>query len=168
MDPISIALGLAQLAPMIAGWIAGPKAEVNAQKAVDIATKLTGAPTDQLVDVLRADPDKLLQYQQAIAEQNTDIMKAVLLDIQDARGTMVKLASVGSHLSWGAAIMSVLVIAANGMMGFFIFTGKIPPENKELAMLYAGSLLAALGGVIAFWTGSSAGSFQKNALLAQK
>ena len=65
------------------------------------------------------------------------------------------------------AIVSALVIAANGAMGYFIFTGKIPPENKELAMLYAGSLLAALGGCIAFWTGSSMGSMQKTNLLAK-
>lgn len=167
MDPITIALGLAQLAPMVAGWLAGPKAQDNAQKAVDIAERVVGGPKESVIEALKANPDKLLEYQKAVAAENTAVMQAVLADIQDSRKTMVSLANMGSPLAWGAAIVSALVIAANGAMGYFIFTGKIPPENKELAMLYAGSLLAALGGCIAFWTGSSMGSMQKTNLLAK-
>jgi hypothetical protein len=168
MGIIEIALGLAQFAPMVAGWIAGPKAQDNAQKVIDIAERvMPGTPQDQLAEAFKADPAKALEFQKAAAEQHTAMMNAVLADIQDSRKTMVSLANVGSPLAWGAAIVSALVIAANGAMGYFIFTGKIPPENKELAMLYAGSLLAALGGCIAFWTGSSMGSMQKTNLLAK-
>ena len=84
MDPISIALGLAQLAPAVAGWIAGPKAQDNAQKVVDIATRITGAPQDQLVEALKANPDKLLEFQKAVAAEHTAVMQAVLADVQDA------------------------------------------------------------------------------------
>jgi len=166
MDPITIALGLAQLVPMVAGWIAGPKAKENAEKVVDIAANLVpNTPQDKLAEALKADPDKLLEFQKAVAAENTAVISAVLADIQDARKTMVTLAGAGSKLAWGAAIVSVAVVAANIAMGYYIFTDSIPPGNKDLAMLYAGSLLAALGGVIAFWTGSSYGSVQKTDLL---
>lgn len=166
MDPITIALGLAQLAPMVAGWIAGPKAQDNAQKVVDIAQKvMPGTAPDQLAEALKANPEKLIEFQKAISAEHVAVITAVLADIQDSRKTMVTLAGMGSKLAWGAAIVSVFVVAANMAMGYYIFTDAIPAGNKDLAMLYAGSLLAALGGVIAFWTGSSYGSIQKTDML---
>lgn len=166
MGIIEIALGLAQFAPIVAGWIAGPKAQDNAQKVVDIAQRvMPGTPADQLAEAFKANPDKAIEFQKAAAEQHTEVMRAVLADIQNARGTMEKLAGMGSKLAWGAAVVGALVIAANCVMGYYIFNGKIPPENKDLAMLYAGNLLGALGAVIAFWSGSSVGSLQKTDLL---
>lgn len=169
MDPITIALGLANLAPIVAGWFGGSKAQENAQKVVDIASKvLPGTHPDQLIEALKANPDKLLEFQKAIAEQHAAVMTAVLADIQNARGTMVTLAGQGSKLAWGAAAVSLVVVIGNVCMGYWIFQDAIPPGNKDLAMLYAGSLLAALGGVIAFWTGSSYGSIQKTDALMRK
>src|SRR5688572_22852816 len=105
MDPITIALGLAQLAPMVAGWFGGSKAQDNAQKVVDIAARVLppNTPQDQYVEALKANPDKLLEFQKAVAEQHTEVMRAVLADIQNARSTMVTLAGQGSKLAWGAA-----------------------------------------------------------------
>jgi len=169
MDPITIALGLAQLAPIVAGWFGGSKVQENAQKVVDIASAvLPGTPKDQLIEALKANPDKLIEFQKAVQEQHTEVMRAVLADIQNARGTMVTLAGQGSKLAWGAAAVSLAVVIANCAMGYYIFTDAIPAGNKDLAMLYAGSLLAALGGVIAFWTGSSYGSIQKTDALIRK
>lgn len=168
MDPITIALGLAQLAPMLFGWIAGPKAEQNAQKAVDIAQRiLPGTAADQLADVFKANPDKLIEYQKAVSAEHAAIVAAVLADIQNARGVMVSLANMGSRLAWGAAAVSIVVVGANIAMGYWIFQDAIPATNKDLAMLYAGSLLAALGGVIQFWVGSSMSSVQKTSMLGR-
>lgn len=168
MDPITIALGLAQLAPIVAGWFGGSKAQDNAQKVVDIAAKvLPGTPPDQLAEALKANPDKLLEFQKAVQAEHTEVMRAVLADIQNARGVMVNLANMGSKLAWGAAAVSVVVVGANIAMGYWIFQDAIPATNKDLAMLYAGSLLAALGGVIQFWVGSSMSSVQKTSMLGK-
>lgn len=169
MDPITIALGLAQLAPMVAGWFAGPKAQDNAQKVVDIAQRvLPGTAPDQLTEALKANPDKLLEFQKAVAAEHTEVMKAVLADIQDARGTMTKLAGMGSSLAWGAAIVSALVIGANVLATYLVFTTTVPKGQGDLAYLIVGQLLGMASTVVAFWLGSSMSSVQKTDVLARK
>lgn len=165
MDPISIALGLAQLAPMIAGWFAGPKAETYAQKAVDIATSITGKPADQVVEALKANPDKLLEFQKAVAAEHTAVISAVLADIQDARGMLTKLAGMGSSLAYGAAIVSLLIIAANALAVYLTFTAQIPKGQGDLAFLIVGQLLGMGTTVTTFWLGSSMSSVQKTDML---
>lgn len=166
MDPISIALGLAQLVPMVAGWVAGPKAKDNAQKVVDIASSVVpNTPPDKLAEALKANPDKLLEFQKAVAEQNNAVIAAVLADIQDARGTMTKLAGMGSSLAWGAAIVSMLVIAANVLATYLVFTTTVPKGQGDLAYLIVGQLLGMGSTVVAFWLGSSMSSVQKTDML---
>ena len=67
MEPITIALGLASIAPKIIGWFAGDKAEATANKVLDVAKSVTGLgdPKDA-VDAINADPALALQFQQAI------------------------------------------------------------------------------------------------------
>ncbi len=162
MDPISIALGLAQLAPMVAGWFGGSKAQDNAKKVVDIASKvLPGTPQDQLVEALKANPDKLLEFRKAVAAEHTEVMKAVLADVQDARGTMAKLAGMGSSLAWGAAVVSALVIAATVLATYLVFTTAVPKGQGDLAYLIVGQPLGMASTVVAFWLGSSMSSVQK-------
>ncbi len=168
MDPITIALGLAQLAPIVAGWFGGSKAQDNAQKVVDIASKvLPGTPQDQLVEALKANPDKLLEFQKAVQAEHTEVMKAVLADIQDARGTMVKLSGMGSSLAWGAAIVSLLIIAANIVATVLVFTTAVPKGQGDLAYLIVGQLLGMGSTVVAFWLGSSMSSVQKTNLIGR-
>lgn len=168
MNPISIALGLSQLVPMVAGWIAGPKAEANAQKVVDIASNITGGPKDQVIEALKANPDKLLEFQKAVAAENTAVISAVLADIQDARGMMTKLAGIGSSLAWGAAIVSALVIGANVLATYLVFTTSVPKGQGDLAYLIVGQLLGMGSTVVAFWLGSSMSSVQKTDILRGK
>jgi hypothetical protein len=166
---LAIGLELAKLAaPWIAEKVAGQKGEEVAKVLVSTAEAVTGKSGDEALDALKADPNLVLQYRSRILSEETTRINAILADVQDARSTMAKLAGMGSSLAWGAAIVSALVVIANMVMGYFIFTDAIPGQNKDLAMLYAGSLLAALGGVIAFWTGSSYGSIQKTDALIRK
>ena len=165
-------LGL-ELAKLAAPWVAekisgSPKGAEVAQVLIGAAEAVTGKSGDAALDALSKDPALLLQYQSKILTEETVRIQAILADVQNARGTMERLASMGSSLAWGAAVVSALVVVANMVMGYYIFTDAIPPQNKDLAMLYAGSLLAALGGVIAFWTGSSYGSIQKTDALIRR
>ena len=169
MDPISIALGLAQFVPIVAGWFAGPKAQDNAQKVVDIASKvLPGTPPDQLAEALKANPDKLIEFQKAVMAENTAVTAAVLADIQDARGVMTKLAGMGSSLAWGAAIVSALVMGANILTAYFVFTTTIPKGQGDLAYLIVGQVLGMGTTVVAFWLGSSMSSVQKTDVIARR
>ena len=166
MDPITIAMGLAQFVPWIVGLIAGPKAEDAAGKIVEAARQVTGKPTgDEALAALKADPALVLQYQQAMGAQRGDLEKAYLADRQDARRTMAQLAGVGSALSWGAAIVSTLIILCTGGVAYMVFFKPLPKEQGDLAYLLVGQVLAMAQSVVAFWLGSSMSSVQKTELL---
>ena len=97
MPLISIAMALAQFAPMIAGWLGGSKAEDVATKVVGAAQAVTGqrAP-DAALAALQADPSLALQFQRAVLEQQAqfqttklgyenDIYAAAAVDRDSAR-----------------------------------------------------------------------------------
>ena len=65
MDPISIALGLAQFIPGLTRLLAGDKAGDVAKKVVDTATKITGAVTpEQALEQIKKNPELQLKFQQ--------------------------------------------------------------------------------------------------------
>lgn len=87
---LTIALALAQLAghlaPTIAGWLGGPKAEDVATKVVDTAKAITGQSTgDAALAAIQADPNLAMQFQKAmidsqvqLAQISADVTKAEL------------------------------------------------------------------------------------------
>lgn len=97
MDPITIAMGLAQFAPAIVKWLTGSdKAEAAAGKVVEIAQVVTGTSSGpEALEALRADAAAQLQFRQAVMAQEADLDKALLLDRQDARARDVRLAEAG-------------------------------------------------------------------------
>ena len=71
---LPIALALAQFAPMIAGWLGGPKAEEVAGKVVGIAQQVTGQSSpDATVAALAADPNLAFQFQKAVLDQQAHL-----------------------------------------------------------------------------------------------
>jgi len=68
MDPITIALGLAQLVPSIASWFGASQNSVQtAQKVVDIAKQVTGASDgDSALEAVKNNPQYAIQLEQEI------------------------------------------------------------------------------------------------------
>lgn len=85
MDPISIALGLAKVAPMVAGWLGGDKAEKAASEVVSIAERVTGLDGPNALAVIRSDPDTALAFEQAIMDDKYRLDELYLADKADAR-----------------------------------------------------------------------------------
>lgn len=90
MDPITIAMGLAQFVPQITKWITGSdKAEQVAQKAVDIAQAVTGQPSgDAALKALQADPNLVLQYRKAVLDQEVQFEQLAVKNAEDINKTM--------------------------------------------------------------------------------
>ena len=119
MDPITIALGLAQFAPQLIGWITGSKdAAAGAQKVVEIAGAVTGrADPAAAFAALQADQVLQVQFRQAVMANEADLTKAFLADVQDARSRDVELAKAGvvnyrANVLAGAALTLVLICLA--------------------------------------------------------
>jgi len=90
MDPITIAMGLAQFVPQIAKWVTGSdKAEQVAQKAIDIAQAVTGATSgDEAVKALQSDPSLVLQYRKAVLDQEIQFQSLAVQNAADINKTM--------------------------------------------------------------------------------
>ena len=90
MDPITIAMGLAQFVPQLTRWITGSdKAEQVAQKAVDIAQQVTGQPSgDAALKALQAAPDLVLKYRQAVLDQELEFERLAVQNAGDINKTM--------------------------------------------------------------------------------
>lgn len=87
MDPITIALGLAQFVPSIVRWIGGDKAGTVAQKAVDIANQVTGGAADP-VAALAKDPAALAAFQAQWSQYEISLYQEETKRLQIVNDTM--------------------------------------------------------------------------------
>lgn len=84
-----MAMTLAQFAPSIAKWLGGNKAEAIAQKAIDIAKTVSGQPTaDQALSAITGSPELVLQYRQAVLDQEMAFQKLAVDNAKDINTTM--------------------------------------------------------------------------------
>ena len=169
MDPITIAMGLAQFAPQIVKWVTGSsKAAEAATQVVEIAKVVTGRDQGPLaLSALQADPALALQFRQSVMAQEVDLDKLYLADVQSARDRDVSLAIAGrrnirADVMVGVAFIAVLAIAA------LMVLGGVDGGTA------AGGFLATIGGMFArnigtafdFEFGSSRGSQNKDESIA--
>ncbi len=102
----------------------------------------------------------------AKGQQELDRFRAALEDVQDARKTEVALAQTGSRLAWAPVIMSVLAT-----VGFFAFSylsmAKPNGVDRDVVMYLLGVWSSAFMMAMSYWLGSSSGSADKSAQIAQ-
>lgn len=83
---IPIAQGLISIAPSIAKWFGGDKAEDAAQSVVDIARSVTGQnEPGKAVKLVLADEKHKLAFMSLLETQRNELDKIYLADRQDAR-----------------------------------------------------------------------------------
>jgi len=90
MDPVTIALALSQLAPSLVKWFGGSDKSVEvAEKAVAVAKSVTGAASgSQALEALKANPDLVLKYQEAILDHEYDFEQIALEAAKEVNVTM--------------------------------------------------------------------------------
>lgn len=155
MDPITIAMGLAQFVPQIAKWVTGSdKAADVAQKAIDIAQVVTGQPTgDAALKALQADPNLVLKYRQAVLEQEVEFEKLAVQNASDINKTMQE-ESASEHwpsYTWrpmiGLAV--ALDIAISSITVAVSYIGVMFFDVKPEVLSYLPAMLGAMAAVIA-------------------
>ncbi len=170
MDPVTIAFGLAQYAPSIIKWLSGSeKAEEAAQKVIDVARVVTGKDdASEAVEAIRADPAVLMQFRQAMANIEADMDRAYLADRQNARGRDVAFVQAGR---WNIRADLLALLSVTGLIVCVWFVARdssLPERAVNAIMFVAGTLAACVRDVFAFEFGSSRGSREKDALIADK
>jgi len=170
MEPVTLALTLAQFAPSLIKFFTGSdKAADVAGKVIDIAKTVTGAPTgDAALEVLKADPAKVLEFQQAAMANDADLTKAFLADVQNARSRDIELhkAGFGNRRADVMVALDVLGLIAC-LLVLVLYREKLPGEVVGLLSAISGIFGACLRDAHQFEFGSSRSSQIKDATIAQ-
>lgn len=164
MDPISIAMGLAQFAPSIIKWVTGSdKAGEAAAAVVDVAKAVTGKQEGQeALTAIQADPALAMQFRNDLSAREADLDKAYLVDRQDARKRDVAMVQAGRY-NWRSDILAVLAVGGLVLSVWFIARDSDMPERAVNAIMFvAGVLASAVRDVYGFEFGSSRSSRSKD------
>ena len=178
MDPISIALGLAQFAPMIAGWLGGSKAQDVATKVVSVAESVTGQKGNDALAAIQADPNLAVQFQTKVFEQQITLAQ-IAADVQKSE-TAADLTKVQADVAdrdsarkreesvrdWMPGILATSVTI--GFFGLLAFMLKydVPENNRDVLNIMLGSLGTAWLSIITYYFGSSLSSAKKDAVIS--
>lgn len=162
---ISVAWALAEMAPSLIRYFKGDTAGEAAERAVDIAKQVTGK--DDAVDALaalRASPDKVIEFQAAIASTAVEFERIAASDRGSAREREAKTGD-----TWTPRILAATVIGGFFWTLWMVFSGRVRDLTDPVMVGLAGTLIGYVSAkadqVVSYYFGSSAGSERKNVLL---
>lgn len=167
MEPISLALGLAQLAPSLLRYFgAGEKSAAIAEKVVGIAQTVTGAPSGEAaLAALQADPKLAQEFNLAVLAADTELEHAYLADRKDARARDVALHLAGYNNRRADLMVIADVIGLIAcLVVLAVYRTSIPAEVATLLTTIASLFGLCLRDAHQFEFGSSRGSKDKDVL----
>lgn len=150
MEPISLALGLAQVVPTIAGWFGGSDAEATATSVINIAKTVTGVsnPTEA-VEMVATDSNAQLRFQQALLAYQESMFRAELADVDSARKREMAVQDITPRV-----LALVVTVGFFGLLGFLVFH-EAPAGSRDILNIMIGALGAGFGSVLGYYFGSS-------------
>lgn len=161
---------LGQVAPTIATALGGPLAGVAVKTLSNalfghedaseeqISEAMNAATPDQLAAIKKIDADFKVQMKSL----DIDLERIAAGDRDSARQMQV------ANKDWVPKALAVFItFGFFGVLVWMLVFG-LPKSGVEALLMMIGSLGTAFGGVVQFYFGSSAGSKEKNNLLASK
>lgn len=171
MDPVSLALGLAQFAPSIMRFFgSGEKPVAVAEKIVGLAQTITGAKAPEAaIAQLRENAQLAQQFNLAVQAHDTELEKAYLADRGSSRARDIEVRKMTGGYNKRADVMVALdvlgLIACLAVLTFY--RDQIPGEVVGILATIAGVFGACLRDAHQFEFGSSRGSKVKDDILAE-
>jgi hypothetical protein len=167
MDPITIALGLAQFAPTLLRFFGvGEKNAKVAEKVVEVAQAITGRQSPQeALEAIQADARLQLDFQNKILDREQELTRLYYTDVADARkrdAEFVKNGKVNARANWLAGLAILVVI---GICVAVWASPNIPEYQKGIATLVLGRFLGYIDQVFNFEFGTTRSSKQKDATI---
>lgn len=172
MDPLAVALSLAQFAPSILRFFgAGEKPAAVAEKVLQIAQAATGAQTPEAaLAAMKENAQMAQQFQLAVLAADSKLEELFLADRADARDRDVKVRQLAGGANKRADVMLLAAFVAVIAIAALLALGEVEGADA------VGGFLITIGGMFArnigtafdFEFGSSRGSREKDELLAKK
>ena len=138
-----------------------PSADGLAQAIAKAAP--AGLTGDQIAALQKAEEDFRLQMAKLGFEDLEALEKIAADDRADARRREIE-----AKDSWTPRILAGIVAILWGLVTWFLLKHVVPAEMREIVMRSLGTLDMALGLVLGYYFGSSAGSDRKTELLGQE
>lgn len=178
------------LLPLLLG-LAPVVADMFGSGTKDVVTKVTGIAkevlgVDSLDGVERAittDPAKALEFKMALIAAATEEKRLIVEAETKARQSQIdelrilaenvqsarSMAMSKTPLAWGSIIMSVLVLGLSLAVAYLILwpTPESAKWTETIVTMLAGAAIGWVNTVLNFWLGSSMGSHNKDASLAE-
>ena len=164
MDPITIAMGLANFAPQIIKWLSGSdRAADAATDVIELAKRVTGTDTGEAaLGALKLDPAAALQFRQFVIQAESELDKAYLADVQDARKRDAVFVSNGQRNYRADAMFGLAVAVICGLVWLIWRDPAINEFMKGIVTLVLGRFLGYLDNIYNFEFGSTRGSQRKD------
>lgn len=164
MDPISIALGLAQFAPSLMRYFgAGEKSAKVVESVIGIAQTVTGAESPELaLAMLKGNTERQHEFNMAVLKADTDLEAAYLLDVQSARARDVALAAAGKRNLRADSMYGLAVIVVIGLV-WSVLASNMDEYGKGIITLVLGRFLGYLDNMYNFEFGSTRSNKIKDA-----
>lgn len=159
MDPVTIALGLAQFAPSILRFFGvGEKPVAVAEKVVSIAQQVTGAGTpEEALKRMQEDAAAQREFQMKVLEQDAELEKAYLADVQNARQREIAIATAESAPLINkiiAPLLALVVVIGGGCIMVWSPDADVRLGANSIMML-----------VLGYYFGTSMGSTKANQMM---
>jgi hypothetical protein len=153
---------IGNIAPLVGTAIGGPAGTVIGSM-VSNALGVDNTP-DAIALALKTDPEAAIKLRKFQIDNEKDIRKHAFevldVELQD------KQSARNSHKH--NPMPMIICIALTGMVAggaYMLFTMDIPVDNKNIANLLFGTLLAKWGDSIAYWVGTTRSSSEKTKLM---
>lgn len=149
---------LVAMAAQAVGGALGKEVQPTAEA---ISRVITGATPEQIEVVREADQEFAAKMQAMGFAHAEELAKISAADTASAREREVKTGD-----SWTPRLLAGLVVVGWLAVQAFLLTHVVDPAMRELVARVLGTLDGALMMVLSYYFGSSAGSAEKNRLLA--
>ena len=170
MDPVTIALTLAQAAPSLMRFFGvGEKSAAVAEKVVEIAQTVTGTKSpEEALAAVRENAQLAQQFNLAVLAADTELEKAYLADRQDARKRDVEVRKLTGGKNRRADVMLVAAFVAVVAIAFILAYFKVDATVVGFLTTIGGMFARNIGTAFDFEFGSSRSSRDKDEILAKR
>jgi hypothetical protein len=168
MDPISIALGLAQFAPTLLRFFGvGEKSVAVAEQIGQTAQVISGAKSPgEALEMIKQNQQMQIAFQTAIMQQNAQLEAMYVADRADARKRDAAFLTAGRNNVRGNILAYSAILSLVGLIYFLFFkTTEMPKTVENLLLMLAGALMAIVKDVYAFEFGSTRDSQAKTQMI---
>ncbi len=152
--------------PALGSLIGSNKAGEVIAAGAKVAQEVFGTTDERDIAKQISTNPALADQFKAKLEAETAKLTAQLADVQDARATTVALAAQGSVISWGAPVVSVVVVLGFVVLSYMAMN-PTPAVRADVVLYLLGAWQSLATAVVGYWIGSSAGSASKDVALKQ-